>query len=116
MRPFPADGPAVQVSAGGGTHPAWGPGNREIFYVNGNAMMAATVTTSPSAAVASSPRKLFESTLFQWQARGRNYDVDPKTGRFLVLKSLGGPSPPAQLVVVVDWMAGALARMKPRGD
>jgi eukaryotic-like serine/threonine-protein kinase len=116
VRPFPADGPAVQVSAGGGTHPAWGPGNREIFYVNGNAMMAATVTTGPSTAVASSPRKLFESLVFQWQARGRNYDVDPKTGRFLVLKSLGGPSPPAQLVVVVDWMAGALARMKPRGD
>jgi hypothetical protein len=115
VRPFPADGPAVQVSAGGGTYPAWGPGNREIFYVNGNAMMAVTVTTSPDIAV-TPPRKLFERGAFQWQYRGRNYDVDPKTGRFLVLKSLGGPSPSGQLVVVVDWMAGALARMKPRGD
>ena len=78
--------------------------------------MAVTVTTGSAIAVTSSPRKLFESDAIQWQARGRNYDVDPKTGRFLVLKSLGGPSPAGQLVVVVDWMAGALARMKPRGD
>ncbi len=116
VRPFPTDGSAVQVSAGGGTHPAWGPGNREIFYVNGNAAMSVTVTTSPAIAATSSPRKVFESSAVQWRARGRNYDVDPKTGRFLVLKSLGGPSPSGQLVVVVDWMAGALERMKPRGD
>ena len=115
VRPFPAAGAAVQVSAGGGTDPTWGPGNREIFYVNGNALMAVTVTTSPVFSP-TPPRKLLDNSAIAWQARGRNYDVDRKTGRFLVVKSLDGPSPSGQLVIVVDWMAGVLARMKPKVD
>jgi hypothetical protein len=111
VQPFPGMGKPVQVSVGGGRTPTWGPLGREIFYLNEGALMAASVTASGSSFATAAPRKLLDVTAFLSEFRGRNYDVHPKTGRFLMIKTVGGPTPPAQLVVVIDWLEGLLAKV-----
>jgi Tol biopolymer transport system component len=37
-----------QISASGGDSPLWSPDGRELFYLNGDAVMAVSVTTGPT--------------------------------------------------------------------
>ena len=48
VQPYPGPGGKWQISAEGGTEPAWNHNGRELFYRQGNKMMAADVTTQPS--------------------------------------------------------------------
>ena len=70
------------------------------------------VTTTPEFS-RSPPKRLLDLSRYNLEGRSRNYDVDPVTGRLLMVKTVGGPAPRAELVVVVDWLAAALERVKP---
>ena len=49
VRPFPdVNKGRWQVSTAGGDTPLWSPGGREIFYRNGDAVMAVAVETQPA--------------------------------------------------------------------
>ena len=112
VQPFPNKGKAVQVSVGGGSCPAWGPGGRELFYLQGDTLMAVSVTTTPEFS-RSPPKRLLDLPRYNLEGRSRNYDVDPVTGRLLMVMTVGGSAPRAELVVAVDWLAPALERVKP---
>ena len=84
VRPFPeVDSGKWQISMGGGEDPLWSPDGRELFYRNGNSVIAVDVQTEPTIQVGK-PRVLFQRAHFS-----NNYhmwDIDPDGKRFLMIK------------------------------
>jgi serine/threonine-protein kinase len=103
VRPFPGPGGKWQISTEGGGEPVWSRNGRELFYRNGDKLMAAAVETTPTF-VASKPRLMFEQhfekSIFPFEA---NYDVSPDGKRFLLVVPSEGESAPAQINVVLNW-------------
>jgi eukaryotic-like serine/threonine-protein kinase len=105
VRRFPDGGGRQQVSSGGGIAPRWRRDGKELFYLAGDTLMAAAVTTVPtfSAAVA---KALFQESNVNWGSRGDNwrvFDPSPDGQRFL----FAVPEKPghSQIRVVRNWSA-----------
>ena len=114
VQPYPGPGGKWQISTEGGTEPVWNPNGRELFYRNGNKMMAVDIATQPSFA-AGKPRMLFEGQYQQTSATSPYYDVSPDGQRFLMLKSSEqAQAAPTQINVVLNWFE-ELKRKVPTG-
>jgi Tol biopolymer transport system component len=102
-QPYPGPGGKRRISTEGGTEPVWSRNDRELFYRNGNKMMAVDITTQPSFS-AGKPRVLFEG---QYLPNGNgitNYDVSSDGQRFLMLKPTEpAQAAPTQINVVLNW-------------
>lgn len=106
VQPYPGPGGKWQISDGGGNEPMWNPSGREIFYRNGDKMMAADVSTS-SGFAAGKPHQLFAGPYLQNpQAYARaNYDVSPDGERFLMIKPTDQEQPePTEIHVILNWV------------
>jgi serine/threonine-protein kinase len=109
VRPFPGPGGRVQISTEGGMQPMWSRDGRELFYRNGNKMMAVAITMEPELNPGK-PEVLFEGG---YQIGGRissNYDVTPD-GRFVMIRT-DEKAAPAQINVVLNWFE-ELKRLAP---
>jgi len=97
VRSFPEPAGKVQVSLDGGLEARWSRDGRELYYRNGDRMMAARVVTTPTFSV-QNRGELFRGnfTSFPFHAQ---YDVTPD-GRFIMTQ---GPASSAALVVVLNW-------------
>jgi Tol biopolymer transport system component len=93
----------VIVSTHGGDWPLWSPESRELFYRQGNAVMAAPIQTSPALRVGI-PQRLF-SAPFVGVDGDRKFDVTPDARRFLMIERVN-PAISRQLVVVQNWQEG----------
>jgi Tol biopolymer transport system component/predicted Ser/Thr protein kinase len=113
VRPYPGPGGKWQISAEGGTEPVWNPKGRELFYRNGNKMMAVEVTTQPAFSPGR-PRLLFEGSYVPTPLTLPDYDVSPDGQRFLMLKAPEQAQAPAQINVVLNWFE-ELKRRVPSG-
>jgi serine/threonine-protein kinase len=99
------DGVPVRVSTGGGYEPQWSADGRELFYLQGTAMMAVAVETEREFSFAT-PVRLFVGGFYTIQAPGaRSYDV-ARDGRFLMIEPAPSDSgaAPASIVVVENWV------------
>ena len=77
VRPFPdVDSDQFVVSTDGGTHPTWAPGGDELFYVEGDRMMAVPVHVGPTFDQ-SPPEPLFSMDGYYLQPSSHSYDVAP---------------------------------------
>jgi Tol biopolymer transport system component len=94
---YPGPGGRVQVSTDGGEGPVWAAGGRELFYRNGDKLMAVPIETNPSLEVGS-PRVLFEGP---YLLSGQDFDVSPSGDRFYLIQE--GPAP-TEIRVVQDWL------------
>jgi Tol biopolymer transport system component len=113
VQPFPGPGAKWQISTEGGAEPAWNPNGRELFYRNGDKMMAVDLATQPSFA-ASKPRVLFVGKYELTPGMFPYYDVSPDGKRFLMLKpSDAGESAPTQINVVLNWFEELKRRVPP---
>jgi Tol biopolymer transport system component len=104
------DGAPVRVSSGGGYEPQWSADGRELFYRQGNAVMA--VTVEPGAEFSfGAPQTLFSGAFVQHSnPAGRGWAVAPD-GRFLMLvPSDENVPPPAGNIVVVQNFAEEIKR------
>ena len=102
VQPFPGPGGRSQISVDGGTEPVWSRDGRELFYVNGDKMMAVEITTAP-AFRAGTPRLLFEGRYLLSPNSIAAYDVSSDGQRFLRVQPMH-PDPPAnQIHVVLNW-------------
>jgi dipeptidyl aminopeptidase/acylaminoacyl peptidase len=102
VQPFPGPGGKVQLSTEGGAEVMWAPNGRELFYRDGEKMMAVAVTLAPTFA-AGKPQVLFEGSYEMGLVPGMtNYDV-ARDGRFLMAKN-ERPSAPTRLEVVLNWV------------
>ena len=100
VRPFPnAEEGKSQISTEGGTESVW-VGNGELFYRNGDQMMAVDITTSPSFR-AGTPKLLFAGRYAGTVNRIRNYDVTPDGQRFVMIKTEEEEA--KQLNIVLNW-------------
>ena len=85
----------------GGAQPRWSHDGKEIFYVEGDTLFAAAVSTEPTFAVKGRQR-LFQSALL----RGNfvpSYDVSRDGTRFVVVEPAGKGRP--AIKVVQNWSA-----------
>ncbi|HYL85789.1 MAG TPA: protein kinase [Candidatus Angelobacter sp.] len=113
VQPYPGPGGKWQISTEGGTEPAWNHNGRELFYRNGDKMMAVDIAIQPSFA-AGKPRMLFQGPYERTAATAPNYDVSPDGQRFLMLKPADtGESAPTQINVVLNWFEELKRRVPP---
>jgi serine/threonine-protein kinase len=118
-QPYPGPGPKIQISNEGGTDAVWSPARGELFYRNGDNMMVAEVTTSPTFKV-SAPRILWEGHYSHGMSSScgppgptsSNYDVTPDGKRFLMIRDRDQDANPNVIQVVLHW-ANELARIVP---
>jgi Tol biopolymer transport system component len=116
VQPYPGPGGKWQISTDGGTEPQWNRNGRELFYRNGDKMMAVDISTQPSFA-AGKPRQLFEGRYaMSTENAGRaNYDISPDGQRFLMIKPVEQQQAgPTQINVVLNWTE-ELKRLVPTG-
>ena len=93
-----------RVSEEGGQQPVWSPTGDELFYRNGDKMMAVSIQTEPVLSVGE-PRVLFEGSYRANQRipQVQNYDISPDGQRFLMIRD---DTEPAQIRVVPNWIEG----------
>jgi Tol biopolymer transport system component len=101
---FPDAGTRLQVSGGGGKTPRWRADGRELFFLSGDALMAAAVdNTGPRLAV-KEVKPLFRVNLYNGPRTNLTaYDVSPDGQRFLV--NTAGDAGDPRVGLVTNWMA-----------
>jgi eukaryotic-like serine/threonine-protein kinase len=103
VQPYPGPGGKWQISTEGGTEPVWNPNGRELFYRDGDKMMAVDIGTQ-SGFAAGKPRVLFEGQYAPTPGTSPNYDVSSDGQRFLMLKpNEQAEAAPTQINVVLNW-------------
>ena len=90
-----------QISTGGGSEPMWRGDGKELFYLNGNRLMAVEVNEDGESIRAGIPRELFEARLTPEQRRNR-YVVTSDGKRFL-MNALVEEQEHASIRVVLNW-------------
>jgi serine/threonine protein kinase/Tol biopolymer transport system component len=101
VRELVGSGGRWPISTGGGEEPRWSPDGKELYYRVNNQLIVVPVETG-SSFHASTPGSLFNEVYDLRSNSGETYDVDPRGGRFLMIR------PPkedasAQIRVVVNW-------------
>ena len=111
VRDISGAGGRWQVSTEGGEEPHWSHDGRELYFRNNDLFMGAAVDASQSFK-AGTPQKLFGGTFNLRSNSGVSYDVDPKSGRFLMIRPAEDYAAVAQVQVALNWF-GELRRMAP---
>ena len=83
VTPFPSGDGQYQVSERAGCQPRWSHDGGELFYVEGQTLMAVEVATSPSFTPLSKTALFSDPNLYNASSRAVNYDVSPD-GRFVM--------------------------------
>jgi len=113
VRPYPGLRGKWQISTGGGVAPRWSGDGKELFYRNGNKMMAVTIETDVSF-IPGNPVELFEDSYVD-DPYPFNYDVSADGQRFLMMKRgqfTDSASPGTEIMVVENWFE-ELKRLAP---
>jgi serine/threonine-protein kinase len=102
VRPFPAPDRKIQVSTDGGSYPLWNRNGKELFYRNGNKMLAVDIATASMNVdpVLSTPKLLFEQRYAFFSATVPSHDVSADGQRFVMVKSDASAN---RLNVVINW-------------
>ena len=103
VQSFPGPGSPVRVSSRGGAEPVWARNGRELYYLEGNKLMAVAVSTG-SEFNFKPPVHLFEFR-YQRSRQPPSYDVGVD-GRFLVIKP-SSATPPSAITVISNWAQSA---------
>jgi len=100
VRPVSGEGGKWQISADGGLEPLWAPNGRELFYRNGEQVLAAQVEAGP-AFRAGKPRLLFAGPYVSGvtESRSRHYDIAPDGREFVMVKETAEGATQIQVVL-----------------
>lgn len=100
VQTFPELGSKVQVSSNGGMHPLWSSDGKEMFYLEGDKVMAVPIRLSPTF-VAGTPKELFTFPVVPSEREGV-WDVAPD-GQHFVLIEEDRANLAIQINVVLTW-------------
>ena len=96
-----------QVSRGYGDSPIWSPDGKELFYLNGDSVMAVSVETK-SAFVPGTPKQLFRGNyIIQGMNEGTPWGISSDGKRFLMMKEADGSSAEGnslRINIVLNWL------------
>jgi len=117
---FPGPGPTIQLSTDGGTDPVWRRDGRELYYRNGEQMMAVAVSGSAPTSFAR-PAALWEarylagvgSSCGMSGPTSANYDVAADGERFLMIEDKAEVLECKLLHVVTNWSRSLLRQTSP---
>ncbi len=109
VQPYPGPGPREVISTNGGYQPVWSRDGKELFYRNGDRMMAVAIQSDPEFR-AGVPELLFEGLFLSERptSGSQSYDVSLDGQRFLMVQSQGSSN---QLQVVLNWFEELEARV-----
>jgi eukaryotic-like serine/threonine-protein kinase len=118
VQAFPGPGAKIQISNDGGTDPVWKRNGGELYYRNGDSMMAVAVTTAPIF-VAGRPQQLWKGHYSHGMstscgppgATSSNYDVTADGKRFVMVKDDDQDRAVSRQIVVCLGWADELRRM-----
>ncbi|HSS43710.1 MAG TPA: protein kinase [Thermoanaerobaculia bacterium] len=85
VQPFPGPGGKWQISVSGGTEPVWSHAGSEIFYRDGDRMMAVRVASGRGFS-AETPQTLFEGRFVPTRRGEAAYDISPDDRRFVMVR------------------------------
>ena len=103
VRPFPSGDGQWQVSASGGCQPRWSHDGKELFYVEGDTLMAVEVTMSPAFAPAAATPLFSDPHLAAGAFMPVSYDVSAD-GRFVLEEDAESEeAKPPSIHVVENW-------------
>jgi len=111
VQPFPGLSAKWRISTDGGHAPLWEPHGRELFYQNGDKLMAVAIETEPGF-VAGAPRLLFEGSYVA--QTGDDYDVAPDGRRFVMIQRGPSEAPATQITLVQNWFEELKRRVPSR--
>jgi serine/threonine-protein kinase len=100
VQPFPESGRVIPISTGGGMEPVWSRDGTELFFRDGDQMLAVEFETGTG--TAGRPEVLFEGS-YNTDILGvgnQNYDAAPD-GRFLMIRR--GEDSAVQITIVQNW-------------
>ena len=100
VRPYPGPGVPVRVSTNGGIEPVWSRTGHELYYLEGQRVMAVAVSTGSTFGF-KSPTWLFDSR-YRIFGQPWSYDV-AADGRFLMIRPTTEAQTSPQVVVVLNW-------------
>jgi serine/threonine-protein kinase len=107
LQPFPNGGRQTRISRDGGTEPLWARNGHELFFREGDKLMAVEV----SAGVAKGrPEALFEAPWWERFFPRTNYDVTGDGQKFVMVREVD--QGPTRIEVVLNW-AEELKRLVP---
>jgi Tol biopolymer transport system component len=104
VRPFPSGTNKWQLSTGGGVMPRWSPTKKEIYWISGTALYAASYETSGRSISFGNSRRLFDLP----PGRGIDadvcpYDITPDGTRFLMTRIARPEFARRRIDVILDF-------------
>ena len=103
VRPFPSGDGQWQISSNGGCQPRWSRDGKEVFYVEGDTLMAVPVTTAPAFEVGVTTPLFSDPYLRVENSHQVSYDVSAD-GRFVLVDGDdSGDREPPSIHVVQNW-------------
>jgi serine/threonine-protein kinase len=100
VRPYPGPGVPVRVSTNGGVEPVWSRTGHELYYLEGQRVMAVVTGHGPTVGF-KPPTWLFDSR-YRIFGQPWSYDVSAD-GRLLMIKQTTEARTSPQVVVVLNW-------------
>ena len=110
VRSFPEPSGPIQISVAGGSEPRWAFNGQEIFYRTGTHMMAAGIEVEPAFRV-TKREPLFVDVYARVYDYQIQYDIDPRSGRFLLISG----EERTRIIVVLNWLEEIRQRMAEQG-
>ena len=107
---YPSLAEKIAVSTHGGHRPRWSRDGRELFYRQGDAVVAVSVDAGASFREGK-PRRLFAGP-YRGESQEMAFDVSPDSRRFLMIKS-DAAATLAQINAVLNWFEELKRRVPP---
>ena len=105
VQPVSGTGQKYQVSSGGGIAPQWSPAGPDLFYRNGDQVMATRVLPGQEFSMAP-PRPLFSGRY------DNDFAVSPDGNRLLMVRLGANEAGATSLVLISDWLAELRQRVR----
>ncbi|HEX5473455.1 MAG TPA: protein kinase [Vicinamibacterales bacterium] len=100
VQPFPGPGGKWAISSDGGTEPTWSPSGRELFYRQGDRMVAVAIQPGAEFQIGA-PHVLFDAP-YDTDEDSRDYDVSADGKSFVMVRGQAS-APPDVFRVVLNW-------------